>query len=80
MSVDDRGSMLMSLILTLVFLGVLTVGVGMCAQKIVMPYTDQYPLLQGIYLIIYFLSGTMIITGILMVFWYDTITHWDGFE
>ena len=80
MSVDDRESFLVSVILTLGFFTVLFVAVGMCMEKMLLPLIEQYPIFQVIYLMIYLVSGLMGILGVLLLIWDGEISHWDGFE
>ena len=80
MSVEERESFLVSVILTLGFLSALCVAAGIFAEKELSPLIEQCPLLQGVYLIIYLISGLLGILGVFLLIWGGEISHWDGFE
>ena len=81
MSVDERQSILLNIMMSLTILGLLTIFAGCMIEKNLALLVDQYPILiRGLSLMIYLLGGFMLLLAGFIAIWYDTITHWSGFE
>ena len=80
MSVEERSSFLMSLILTLDFFGAIIIIIGMVSEKKLAPLVNSYPILQWVPSLIVLVGGIMLALGMLIMIWGDTLSHWDGFE
>lgn len=79
MSIEERQSILLNIMMTLTILGLLTIFAGRFVEKNLALLVDQCPLLiKGLSLMIYLLGGFMIIVALFIAIWYDTISRCDG--